>query len=231
MPSLKPNDVLPGWELVALLAPDHLHAGEVSLRLACLVDHLLEPLAVRGERRDGDVHLRASERLLPVLRAALAVVAEVRRARRHPLAELRREAVERGLRHPEGLQAVIREGDGDPGIVCGIRGGPSGVDDPVQAANQLASVGPVVDAQQEVRPDVRRRALMERPGLDVVQLEADAVPPGRDRHGRPMLSDAPASAAGRGSARRDTERPMRRAATRGRRHRGSRARCQRSRAA
>ena len=90
------------------------------MRAACLLDHGLQPLAVGGERRQGDVDVAGAERLLPVLGAAVADVAEQRRAGGHPLPELRSEAVERALRDPERLQAVVGEGDRDPGVVGGI---------------------------------------------------------------------------------------------------------------
>ena len=104
-----------------------------------------------------------------------------RRARRHPLAELRCEAVQRGLRHSQRLQAVVGERDGDPGVLRGIRGRRAGVDDPLQPPYQLASGGAIVDAKQHVGADVRRGTFVERPCLDVVQLESDASGAGVDR--------------------------------------------------
>ena len=119
---------------------------------------------------------RGAERLLPVLGAALADVAQLGRAGRHPLAELRREAVERVLRHAERLQPLVGEGDGDPGVVRGIGRRASRVDHGVQPPHQLASGGAVVDAQQQVGADVRRRSLVQRAALDVVELEAASPP-------------------------------------------------------
>ena len=83
-----------------------------------------------------------------------------------------REAVERLLRDTERLQTLVGERDRDPGVVRGIGRRPSGVDQREQPSHQLAAGGPVVDAQQEVRPDVRRGPLVQRPALDVVELEA-----------------------------------------------------------
>src|SRR5918998_937071 len=84
----------PAFELVAVLAPDHLDAGKLSMRAACLLDHGLQPLAFRRERRQSDVDVTGAERLLPVLRTAVADVAQQRRTGGHPFSELRCEAVE-----------------------------------------------------------------------------------------------------------------------------------------
>ena len=56
-------------------------------------------------------------------------------------------------------------------VRCGSGADSRGVDDPVQSPDQLAAVGAVVDAQQQVGPDVRRGPLVQRPGLDVVELQ------------------------------------------------------------
>ena len=106
----------PGRQLVAVLPPDQLDARQLLVGPACPLDDRLEPLGVGRERGQRDVHVRRAERLLPVLGAALADVAQLGRARRHALPELRREAVQRVLRHAERLEAVVGEGDGDPGV-------------------------------------------------------------------------------------------------------------------
>ena len=154
-PVLEAEGRPPALELVAVLAPDHLDARELRMRAARLLDHGLQPLAVRGERRQGDVDVTGAERPLPVLRTAVADVAQQRRAGRHPLSELRREAVERALRDPERLQPVVGEGDRDPGVVGRIGRGSSAVDDVLQSPDELAPGGAVVDAEQQIRPDVR----------------------------------------------------------------------------
>ena len=116
-----------GRELVAVLAPDQLDAGELRVGAAGLLGDGLQPRGVGGEHGDGDVDVAGAERLLPVLGAAVADVAQLGGAGRHALPELRREAVQRLLRHAERLQAVVGEGDGDPGAVRGLgrRAGPS----------------------------------------------------------------------------------------------------------
>jgi hypothetical protein len=69
------------------------------------------------------------QRLLPVVRAALADVAQFGRPRGHSLPELRREALQRVLRHTERLQALVGEGSGDPSVLGRVGGGPAGIDD------------------------------------------------------------------------------------------------------
>ena len=95
----------PGRELVAVLAPDHRDAVQLLMGAAGLFGDGLEPGEVRREHRYGDMDLGRAEWLLPLLRAALADVSEVRRPRSHPFAELGREAVQRALRYPERLRA------------------------------------------------------------------------------------------------------------------------------
>ena len=90
-----------GRELVAVLTPDHLHAGQPFVRFASPLGERLQGGRVGREHRERDVHLGRPEWLLPMLGAALADVAELGRARRHPLPELRREAVERVLRYAQ----------------------------------------------------------------------------------------------------------------------------------
>ena len=143
-----------------------------SLRAARPLAHSLEVLDVLRKERQRDVDVRGAERLLPVVRDALADVAERGGARRHALAELRREAVERHLRHAERPQPVIGEGDRDPGAVRGLvrRGG---LTRPAGGSRRTSSrpAARIVDAQQDVGPDVGRRTLVQRAALDVVQLK------------------------------------------------------------
>ena len=119
--------------------------------------------------------VRRAERLLPVRRAALADVAELGCACRHPLPKLGREAVERVLRDAERLEALIRERRGDPGAVCRVLRGLARVDEPVQTPHQLPPRRTVVDPQEEVGADVGSRPLVQRAALDVVELQAVAL--------------------------------------------------------
>ena len=109
IPSLKPKEVRPGRQLVAVLPPDQLDAGKLLLGATGLLDHGLQTRGVGGKGRQGDVDVGRAERLLPVLWAALPDVPQLGGAGGHALPELGREAVERGLRHPQRLEALVRE--------------------------------------------------------------------------------------------------------------------------
>jgi len=74
--------------------PDQLDAAELVVSAACLLEDGLQARDVGRERRQGHVHIGGAERLLPVLRAALADVTQLRGAGGHPFPELGREAVE-----------------------------------------------------------------------------------------------------------------------------------------
>jgi hypothetical protein len=112
-----------------------------------------------------------AERLLPVLWTALADVAELRRARRHPLPELGREAVERVLWHAERLETAIAQRNGDPRVLRPCRRRPPGVDKRMQPPHQLPAGGAVVDPKQQIPAHVRRRPLVQRATLDIVEFE------------------------------------------------------------
>src|SRR5215207_2792127 len=160
----------PSSELVAVLTPEHLDPRQLLVGSACLVSGLLELSGVVSEKSDGHVHVATSERRLPVLRTALTDVAEQRGACRHPFTELRREAVQRGLRDAQSLEAAIGEPHGHRRVVPAV-GRPRVGGDPMQSPDQLTSVCPVRDAQHHICTDVGRGTLEQRTGLDVVDLE------------------------------------------------------------
>ena len=226
-PVLEAEGGAPRRQLVAVLAPDHLHPGQVLVGAAGPLDHRRQPRGVGRQRRQRDVDLGGSERLLPVGWAALADVAELGRAGRHALPELRREAVQRLLRHAERLQARVGEGNGDPGAAGRVGGGPAGVDHRVQPPQQLPPRRAVVDAQQQVGADVGRRSWVEHPTLDVVELEADRLRRAHGVHGRPIPRGAREAGEDPGSAAPGTGRCRMRASLPGRRRRGSWARSRR----
>ena len=116
-------------QLVAVLTPDHLDPGELFVRRARALEHRFQPGCVRRQRGERHVDVGGPERLLPVGRAALADVAQLGCPRGHPLPKLRREAVQRVLRHTERLQPLVGESSGDPGVLGRIGGRPAGIDD------------------------------------------------------------------------------------------------------
>ncbi len=63
---------------------------------------------------------------------------------------------------------------------AGSEDGPSRVDEPAQAPDELAPGRAVINPQQEVGADVGRRSLVQRAALDVVELEAHGI---RGGHG------------------------------------------------
>jgi hypothetical protein len=113
---------------------------------ACPLDHRRQPRGVGRQRRQRHVDVGGSKRLLPIGRAAVADVAQLGRAGRHALLELRREAVQRFLWHAQRLQALVGEGNGDPGAAGRVGGGPAGADHRVQPPQQLPPGRAVVDA-------------------------------------------------------------------------------------
>ena len=174
MPSLNPNGSVSvgsawqSWRQIALIPGD---SSRYAFRARSSAAS--SRWRVRRDRDEHDVDVRRPERRFPVLGAALAGVAQRLRARGHPLPELPREAVERVLRHAEGLEALVGERDADPGIgrrAGRVRGrGHDGARPPHQLPPGLA----VVDAEQDVGGRVRRRPRAQDAALDVIQLEHD----------------------------------------------------------
>lgn len=177
-------------ELVAVLAPDELDPGQLGMGSAGLVGDSPEPVLVRGEHRDGDVDVGAAQGFLPMVGTTLTDVTQDLGPSRHALPKLGDEAVEGRLRHAERLQPLVGESDRQRRIarLAGLTGGG---EDPVQPPDQLTAVPAIVDAEQQVDTHVRRGALEQRTGLDVVELEGHVV----------HVSDAPEVQVGPGSPR------------------------------
>jgi hypothetical protein len=128
---------------------------------------------VGREDRDRDVYVGGAEGLLPVVGGALTDVTQHCRAGSHAVLELRWEAVQGLLRDSQRLQSLVGEGDRERGLVgCGTLCG--GFGKRLQPADQLASVGPVVDTQQQVPADVWGGAFVQRAGQDVVEVQGCA---------------------------------------------------------
>lgn len=156
---------------VDVLAPDRFDAVQFAVGGASALEDRLEPLRVGREGGERDVDIGCSERRLPVLRRALADIAQEFRPRCHALLELLREAVERGLRDSEGLEALERGSRADPRLLVTTRRVGGGGECRQQPSQQLPACLRLVDAEQDVDPDVRRRPGVQRAVLDVRQLE------------------------------------------------------------
>ena len=72
----------------------------------------LQVLLVLGVDRQGDVKVRAAERVFPVGGRIGAEIMQDRSTRGHALSEFDRETVQGCLRHAQRLEAL--EGEGDP---------------------------------------------------------------------------------------------------------------------
>src|SRR5262245_21157777 len=162
-----------GWQSVAVLTTDRRYPWQFLVSLPTTLDRHLKLLSVRRYCDEHDVNVRRPERLFPVFGAALANVPQFFRARGHPLSKLPGEAVERILRHPEGLKPLIGKSDAHPGI--GQRAGRvrGRSHDCAQPPHQLASGFAVVNAEQNVCRRVRSRPRAHNSALDVIKLECD----------------------------------------------------------
>src|SRR5262245_46696226 len=105
-----------GGKRVTVLAPVSSYPRQFPIRLPSALDRQFKLLSVRRDCDEHNLNLRRPERLFPVFGAALAGVSQFFGARGHSLPELPGEAVERILRHAEGLKPVISERDAHPGI-------------------------------------------------------------------------------------------------------------------
>ena len=185
IPSLKPNEVRPVGQLVAVLAPDDLDARQLLVGAARPSRRRPRAGPRRARARRGRRGRRRCRAASPSWPGCSRRRRRTGCARRHPLPELRREAVQRVLRHPERLQALIGEGDGHPGVVGRVGGGRP---ESTTASSRRTSSRPAARssiAQQQVGADVGRRPLVQRPALDVVELQADAPAGVSSRRPRP----------------------------------------------
>src|SRR5262245_3365759 len=147
-----------GGQRVTVLAPDRSYPRQFPISFPSTLDRQFKLLSVRRDCDDRYVDVRRPKRLLPVFGAALANVPQFFGARSHPLPELPGEAVERLLRHAEGLKPMIGERDAHPGI--GQRAGRvrGRSHDCAEPPHQLASGFAVVNAEQN-RPEDEKRCV------------------------------------------------------------------------
>jgi hypothetical protein len=154
-------EVLPGQhadtrETLVLLARDRQGALPLFLGIA--------------EGADPDVDLTGAERLFPALRIVDAHVAELPGAGRHPDAERFGEALQRFLWNAERFEAGVADSDRQPriGLAPPIRRGGNVKGEP---ADRFPARLRIVDAQEHVRAEVRRRPQPQHGRLDFMQVE------------------------------------------------------------
>ena len=172
MPSLKPNDVRPVGELVAVLTPDQLDPGQLGVGLRGPSRRPPRSRASSGESTAMATCTSAVPSGFSQWSGPLSPTSpRISAARRHPLPELRREAVQRRLRHAERLQPVVGEGDRDRGLVRRAGGPPA--ESTIRCSRRTSSRPSSRSSMRSSRyvPTYGRGALVQRAALDVVELE------------------------------------------------------------
>src|SRR4029453_8078527 len=123
-----------------------------------------------AECTDADMDLTRAERLVPILRIVDPIVAKLLCPCGHADAKRLREGLQRFLREPERLEARIADADLEPGS----RGVPPvrrGGDMRREAADEFPARSSIVDAEQDMTAEVRRRPRTEDGRLDFMQVE------------------------------------------------------------
>src|SRR5215203_4806117 len=103
-------------EGVTILSPDCRDSLHLPIRLARASEGGLEPMLIRGHCHQHHVDILRPEWLLPVLRTALPDVAQLFRARGHPLTKLPRKTVKRLLRHAERFEPLMSQSNAHPRV-------------------------------------------------------------------------------------------------------------------
>src|SRR6476646_4864108 len=112
-----------------------------------------------------------AQRLFPVVRMALAGVAEILTTGRHSLTKFPGEAVKRFLRDAERLQTLIGQGDADPSVGQWTVGVGSRRHNLRHATHQIATSVPIINAKGNVRGDVWRRPRTKHAALNIIEFE------------------------------------------------------------
>src|SRR4029453_16387155 len=123
-----------------------------------------------AECTDADMDLTRAERLVPILRIGDPIVAKLLCPCGHADAKRLGEALQRFLREPERLEARIADSDLQPGS----RRAPPirrGGEMRCQPADESPAGSSIVDAQEYMSAEVRRRPRPEHRRLDFFQLE------------------------------------------------------------
>src|SRR5262249_43381197 len=122
-----------------------------------------------------DMHVRRAERVFPVGGGVIADIVEDRGPRRHALAELFGEALERRLRHSQGLEALMGERDAQPTRKTRLPPSVRRCYMREKTAQHLAPLRGVVDAKNDVLAGGRTRAWPKYRCLYVAQVESRGV--------------------------------------------------------
>ena len=131
----------------------------------------LKPRCVGRKPTDCHVDVRDPERLFPVFGGALSDITQHTRARGHALLERQWETVERVLRNTQRLEALESERGADPSLVTGIGRVGSVGERRNEPPQQLATGASVVNSEQDIDANVRRRPGMQGAFLDIVQFK------------------------------------------------------------
>src|SRR5277367_5054096 len=99
---------------MTILPPDSGNPGDLLVLPAGSCERRFEPLRIRSKRGEYDVNVRGPKRFLPMFGAAFFRVTQNSGAGRHPLLKLRRETIERCLRHTQCFESLKTEGDAHP---------------------------------------------------------------------------------------------------------------------
>src|SRR6188472_4529612 len=114
--------------------------------------------------------LTRAERLVPILRIVDPIVAKLLCTRRHPDAKCLWKALQRLLGKSERFEARVGDPDVQPGIGCDPRVC-GRIDIRCQPTEERSARLSILDAQEHMRAEIRRRSRSKDGRLDVVQLE------------------------------------------------------------
>ena len=156
---------------VTILSPDRCDALELRVGFAGSFECRRQLLAAGRKGGHDDVNIGRSKRLLPMLRTAFAIVPERLGTCGHSLLELRRETIERGLRHTQRFQTLIGQCDADPGIAAG--GVCCRSDNGAEPTHQGSSAIAIIDTKKHIGCSIGSRARTQHSTLNIVEFESD----------------------------------------------------------
>ena len=145
---------------------------KIVMALPSPLQYGLQAAIITRVDRKCDVHVGCAERIFPIGRGIVTDIVENGSPRRHALAEFFREAVQRSLRYPQRLEALMRERDAHPArqtrippFVCRSYVGK-------KATQHFTTLFCVVDAQDHVFASVRPRTWAQHGRLYVTHVKS-----------------------------------------------------------